>query len=181
MTISPTGAITLSGWLGDRAAFKAQSQTRADHSTFDLLIPLYKGSQAGSVAGTVLFSSTTNHDAAGTVLWNKPGSFSSTIGLQAARYAPPTMTGTATLTATGGDLGSFSSTVNISTTGKATSPTKGLSLSITPASGVWKATIPNAVTKKADTAYGAIFQKPSQLGVGVFIGSGKNGAVKITQ
>jgi hypothetical protein len=181
MTVSPSGVVALSGWLGDGTAFKAQSQTRADQSGFDLLIPVYKGSQAGSVAGTVFFSTTANYDATGTVLWHKSGNFSATVGINTARYAPPAMTGPATLTATGGDLGNFSSSVNIATTGKATSPTKGLSLTITPASGIWKATIPNAITKKSDTSYGVIYQKPTMTGVGVFIGSGKNGAVTITQ
>ncbi len=196
MTVSNSGAVHIAGKLGDGTPFSANSQLQADGKTWTFFDALYAGKNPGSIAGNIVFESSTTSDCDGEVDWVKPpqtsGSyyatgFSAQADLQAATYAaPPLATGTAGITLTGGNLTGMgiSDNLSIMSSSKATivgTNNGSVSLTLTPGTGAFSGHFLDPVTSKQTSFGGVIYQDPAAEGLGVFIGTTQSGTVEITQ
>jgi hypothetical protein len=193
MTVSTTGAIRLTGKLGDGTAFTAQSHLNADGKTWPLFVTLYPGKNPGLIEGTMTFNSNSASDCAGTLYWTKPtqlsgnyyqAGFTTTTTLEAAKYAaPPLASGTGVITIGGGDLNPSAVTDNLIIVkgGKATPVNKSVSLSINPLTGTFAGAFLNPDTNKQTPYGGVIYQKNPVEGLGLFLGADQAGSVDISQ
>ena len=193
MTVSPAGAIRLTGRLGDGTPFTAQSHLNADGITWPLFVKLYPGGHPGLIEGTMTFNQNSESDCAGTLYWTKPtqtsgkyyqAGFTTTTALEAARYvAPPLASGTGVITIGGGDLNPSAVTDNltIATDGKATPVNKEVTLSIDTGKGAFTGDFTDPDTNEKTPYWGVIYQKAPAEGFGLFLGTDQAGSVDISQ
>jgi len=194
LSVTPlTGVI--SGTPGQTGTTESQLQTNG--TTWTLFTPLYAGKHPGSLAGTMVFDSSTTSDCNAIVDWIKPaqvsgayypGGFAAlSVDLLAAKYAaPPLAPGPATITLTGGNLPApgITDDLTISTRDGLTvngSNDGGLNaLSLTPGTGAFTGKFRDPVSNKETTFHGVIYQKPPAQGYGLFLGADESGAVSLT-
>jgi len=193
MTVSPVGAIRVSGKLGDGTPFTAQSHLNADGKTWPFFVTLYPGKNPGLMEGTLTFNQNSESDCAGTLYWTKPtqtsgvyyqAGFNTTTTFEAARYAAPALaSGTGAITIGGGDLNPSAVTdgLTISKTGLATLVNNAVTLAISPSTGAFTGTFLNPLTNKRTPYAGIIYQKAPAEGLGLFLGSDQTGSVDISQ
>jgi len=193
MFVTPLGAITITGKLGDGARFSLGSHLNADGRTCALFGALYPGGHPGSIAGQITFESGTTSDCDGVLDWIKPrqttgayypNGFSAAVAFRAAQYAapplPPAVSGTFTLG--GGDLpaSAIQDTLAIFSNGAvAVSGTNGVTLTVTPSTGAFRGSFLWPVAGTKTSFGGVIYQKPPQ-GYGLFLGKDQSGSVEIT-
>jgi hypothetical protein len=194
LSVSTTGALHLTGKLGDGTALSARSQLHADKQTWSLFEPLYKGKAPGSIAGLITFENLANSDADGGVDWIKPAQstgafypagFTGAIDFVAAHYkAPPFTSGTAAIIIGGGDLANsaVTSALSISVNSKViVTGSQGVTITLTPATGAFTGSFKYPVTDKKTTFGGVIYQKPASAGYGLFMGTDQTGSVQVTR
>ncbi len=91
LKVSPTGAVTFSGKLGDGTPVTAGS-ILVTGSTFPLYVPLYRN--AGAIVGNVVFETSSNGVLDASLAWFKPATttasaFSTPLALYGSAYSPP--------------------------------------------------------------------------------------------
>ncbi|HEX4086603.1 MAG TPA: putative Ig domain-containing protein [Chthoniobacteraceae bacterium] len=183
MTVANTGAIHLTGKLGDGTAFTAGSRLQSDGTTWILFVPInYGKDDRGSIAGTMTFGPNSGSDGSGVLQWIKPGQFTTDVSLLAAKYTPPPLaSGSATLTLSGGGLASaIVDDLTISSKYKVgVSGTNEASLTLTPSTGAFSGKFLYPPAGRKIPFGGVIYQLPTPNGNGLFLGTGETGAVSI--
>ena len=198
LSVATTGAVHIAGKLGDGTAFSAAGQLHADRQTCTLFAPLYAGKNPGSIAGNIIFESSTDSDSDGVLNWIKPqqtsgsyysGGFSMSVDLMAAKYAAtPLASGTGgTFTLGGGNLpdSAICDSLTISSKDKVTvSGINGVTLTLTPGTGAFSGGFfyPGMNKNRKISFGGVIYQKPAPAaGYGLFLGTDQCGGVEISQ
>ncbi len=193
MTVSTKGAIHLTGKLGDGTPFTAAAQLDADGKTWTLFELLYAKKTPGTVAGAMTFETLPGSDCDGAINWIKPpqatgayypGGFAIDTDLLAATYSgAPFTTGTG-ITIGGGDLpvADIADSLTISDKDKVavTGAEAGVKVTLTLSTGAFTGSfLDPANADKKTTFGGAIYEKPSAEGFGLFLGPDQSGAVNI--
>jgi len=198
LTVVPSGSIYFTGELGDAHAFTASGSLLTDGTTGLLYGTVAKGA-VEIVLGTVLISSS-NGEATGTLAWVKPqttGTYtpdpiSTTVNLVGAAYKAPS-TGPVITSTIGnaefayGDLVtspldipvSLTSANKIITTTNSSTTSHGLTISITPSSGLFKGSFYDPTTHALRSFQGVLLQGDFQFGAGVFPGVTEAGSVML--
>jgi hypothetical protein len=194
MNVAATGAVSVAGKLADGTAFSAGGQLDADGKTCTLFSPLYAG--LGSIAGNLIFESSTESDCDGVLDWIKPAQagaryypegFSLGVDLLAARYAAPALqSGTAAFTLGDGDLPASAVTDSLTILTNETVRVSGandggVTLTLSPGTGGFRGTFLYPGTGRETSFGGVIYEKPVRAGFGLFLGTDQCGAVEITQ
>jgi hypothetical protein len=196
MTVSSSGAVNVSGRLGDGTAFTMGGRLQADGTTCTLFTPLYGKKAPGSLTGSITYEETANSDWDGAFEWIKPaqhghtdypGGFSLGVDLTAAKYAaPPFSPGPATFTLGGGSLPdpAISDTLTIVYDNNlfVSGVNQGdITVKLTPETGAFRGMFQYPGTGSMTSFSGVIYEKPSPTGFGLFPGAGQIGGVQITQ
>jgi len=136
------------------------------------------------------FENLPNSDCDGPVDWIKPprtsgsfypAGFSSSLGLQAAKYAQPALA-SGTITLDGGNLPAPGIMDNLTIyQNKVTiTGTNEITLTVTPRTGAFNGHYLNPATNKKAPLSGVIYQKPASAGYGLFLGADQSGPLEIT-
>jgi hypothetical protein len=197
LTVGKTGAIRLTGELGDGTPFTASGGMLAN-MTWPLYAQVY--SKKGAVAGTVTFENTVNGNLDGVVNWFKPATTGAydplpfdppaQVNLYGSLYAKPAK-GAPVITSTNGDIvfaaGNLGTSpldiaATLSTANKfafPTPPTDKLTISITTSNGLFTGSFVDPTSGKKREFHGALFQGDLNFGTGVFKGTTEAGSVDI--
>jgi len=196
MTVTATGAVSLTGKLGDGTALSVAGQLHADRKTWTLFAALYAGTHPGTIAGTMTFEALADGNCAGTLDWIKPAQaagsyyrdgFAVSVDLMGAKYAaPPLAPGAATFTLGGGSLPASAITDSLTITSKDIVTVKGvnhggITVTLTPSTGAFTGIFHYPVTDKKTPFGGVIYKRPAPAGYGSFLGTDQSGALEITQ
>jgi hypothetical protein len=143
----------------------------------------------------MVFQNSPQSDLAGTLDWIKPAqppgayypaSFSVSVDLIAAKYAPLAINSTTAsliFSATNLDGSPIAEPLNISPSGKVTidraNNDANVSLAVFPATGLFSGTVLLPVSRKEASFGGVIYQKPAPAGFGLFMDTGACGTVEI--
>jgi hypothetical protein len=192
MSVNKTGALTITGKLGDGTAIVAKAPLHADGKTWSLFV----SGKTLSLAGTLTAEPNTDSDADGTLDWMRSavfksvyysGGFSVPVGIMAAQYPttlPPALTtSTGTLILSGGDLSApgITDELNITTKDKVTvTGTTGTTVTIGAKTGTFSGKFPYPPKNKGKSFGGVIYIKPAPAGYGLFLGTDQSGSVEIT-
>ena len=189
ITVSASGAIALSGSLGDATAV-SQSAAVSDQGFWPLYVSLYSG--GGEFIGWLTFSNSAAADLTGMVTWIKPNQ--KTSKLYPAGFTWQTIVigshygytnghpilgfTNADVVLSGGNLSSpIENTTTVAANGKMTG-TNHLSLTVNTANGVFTGSIVNPATKKTISISGVVLEKQT-MAVGHFVGTNQSGSVSI--
>jgi uncharacterized repeat protein (TIGR03803 family) len=195
MTVEASGGVAVTGRMGDGAPFAAVGQLDADGKTCAIFSPLYATGNRGSLAGNIVFESSTESDCDGQLDWIRPaqpggqyypGGFVLSVDLLSAKYvAPPLQSGTAAFTLGGGNLPDAAITDSLQVFSNNTvtitgSNQGGVTLTLTPATGTFGGKFHFPATGKLTPYGGVIYEKPDRAGYGIFMGTDQSGGVGIT-
>ena len=195
MTVSKSGAIKITGLLGDGSTYSVSAKPHTD-GTWTFYSPLYtRTAQPGGIAGLMTFDRTAaDSDCAGTLRWNKPGGFVTDVLCRAARYITGknqqvlrltnTVAGVATFAFAGGEQTLTPRTVSVSgknaVTVTAPDPDPAeLTVKITAGSGAMSGSFLHDVSGVKTKFTGAVQQKLN-IAAGVFQGTTTSGSVLLT-
>lgn len=194
LNVRRSGRIQMIATLADGRSF-ARAGEVSEQGTFAIYAPLYEG--AGFIVGQLRFNETAVSDIEGALIWSKPArsadqyypaGFATTLPVLGSRYVAP-KTGTpvvpggptannVALSLGEGNLAEpLVEPVTIGTgsrTRVSTSVTKGLTVTISPATGVFRGTFMHPVSGDARPIRGVIFQKQN-AGYGYFLGIDRSG------
>jgi hypothetical protein len=203
MTVTPRGDVKLVGKLGDGSAFSAGSFLHnGTHDSFALYAALYTSGQPGSLYGAAAFESLDASDSSAALTWTKPAQtvagpyrsgFSSSVNLQAARYAGArsapvldytTLPGHAKIVLSAGGLASpIQHALSVSRTNVVTVTDRSadrLTLTINPGAGTFTGSfLPGGGAKARANFGGAVYQRDNSA-AGVFLDPSQAGNVIIT-
>lgn len=191
-SVAATGAATLAGVLADGTkASQKIAVTRGD--LWPVYVSLYSGK--GSMFGWLAFSNTPpHHTVQGNLHWTKPalpssklypGGFAFSLGAYGSRYTAPAAgervlnLTSAVLAFEGGDLPEpVQCEIELSTDNKVTNlSTNKLTVTITPATGLFGGSLVHPVTGKAIPFKGALLENANGGG-GYFLGTNASGRVQ---
>lgn len=199
MTVAPSGAVSIAGWLGDGTPFSSSAYVNQDGS-----FPFYAFSAAAgrheSIDGLVQFQTVTGQsDFDGVLNWSRSATsravpyaagFSTTTALVGSHYTVPSQ-GTRVLQFADGtgnglvtvDQAGFSSapppvTVTLSTGNTVSAAGGVLKMQLTLGKGLFSGTFHAPATHKPIAYHGAVFQVRN-LGAGWFMGGGKSGTITL--
>lgn len=192
MNVSKSGAIKISGLLGDTSKYTVTAKPHYD-GTWTFYAPLYtKDPQPGGIAGLVAFDRTAPaSDSAGTLTWRKPGSFTASVALQAAYFKAVkdtqhlrftnTTAGAATFDFAGGEQSLAAHTLSVSNKNVVTVTDPGADELVVKLlkTGVMSGSFIHPATTKKTTFTGVVQQKLNRAG-GVFMGQTTAGSVLLT-
>jgi hypothetical protein len=186
LKVSPAGAVTFSGKLGDGTPVTAGS-VMVTGSTFPLYVPLYRN--AGALVGNVVFETSSNGVLDAGLAWFKPATptssaFSALLALYGSAYSPPTRN-QPVIGVSGGDFvftsgtEAFSQAATLSTSNRIgpvlPNPHK-VKASIKTATGLFTGSCIDPATGKSVPFGGAFFQD-TEMGYGVLATKAQPGAV----
>ncbi len=197
VSVSKTGAVHVSGRLGDGTPFASQAFMSASGEArfFKLLY-----ARKGSASLALQFAPTANADFTGTVRWShpltaalrEPQAYTAVLGALGSPYAIPAAgvrvlpgfdatagAGTATLT-DGNLVSTITRALNLGTNNKitVTGSTEALAINITRANGLVTGSFKHPVTNRFVSFKGASLRQNSQI-YGLFPGKDKNGALLV--
>jgi hypothetical protein len=193
MSVKKTGAIKITGQLGDGSKYSVLAQVHVD-GTWNFYTPLYKkGAAPGVVVGTMAFNRARNDsDSAGTLRWMVPGGFDANIGCKAAIYESRkdqqalrftnNASGAATFSLAGGDQSIPPHTLSISAKNVVTvvdSTEDDLFVKIATPSGGLGGSFTHPVGGKT-TKFSGVLQQKLNTGAGVFLGPTSSGSILLT-